>query len=130
PESVTRELAASSNSTSGQPVLTHLRYELLLGISRHDLEVAEEYLFLFASSSAVPTSGEIPQGRPDDSGRLRHAGWQPMISREGGGTTRFTAETTAGGTEIPQVRVPPGRPALAAVLPDATPVPAPLWLYP
>jgi len=129
PEPVTRELAASSNSTPGRPVPTHVRYELCLAISRHDLEVAEEYLFLFSSSGAAPASGEIPQGRPDDSGRLRHAAWQPAISREGRGTTRFTAETTTGDAEIPQVRVPPSRLALAAVLPDATLFPAALWLY-
>jgi hypothetical protein len=129
PEPVTRELATASYPTPSQPVPTHLRYELLLEISRHDLAVAEEYLFLFSSSGTVPTPGEIPQGRPDGSGRLRHAAWQPVISRDGRGTTRFTAETTASDTEIPPMRVPPGRLALAAVLPDTSLFPAALWLY-
>src|SRR5215475_3558868 len=82
PESVTSGLAAAGYPTPGQPVPTHVRYELCLEISRHDLEVAEEYLFLFSSAGIAPIPGEIPQGRPDDSGRLRHAAWQPVISRE------------------------------------------------
>jgi len=129
PKSVTTVLANSSLARIDRPLPTHLRYELSLEVSPYDLEVAKEDLFLFSAVGHRPDPGEIGQGRPTGDGiELRYPDWQPVINREGRGTTRFTAETTTSETEIPQLRVPPTQLALATVLPDPGLFPTALWL--
>ncbi|SCL38812.1 Predicted ATPase [Micromonospora pallida] len=130
PSEVTDVLAGSSLARLDRPTPTHLRYELGLEVSRYGIEVAEEHLFLFAADGNRPVPGEMGQGRPgrDHDGELRHPDWQSVITREGRGTTRLTAETTASETELPQIRVPPAQLALATVLPDPGLFPAALWL--
>lgn len=135
PDEVTAVYVDSSPTTPTQPTPTHLRYELRLEASNRGLEVADEYLFLFSRDGSQPRSGKIPQGRPEAGGRLVHPEWQPVISREGRGTTRIMAETgslqlaDALSPHLPQLRVPPTQLALGAVPPDPGLFPAALWWH-
>ena len=57
PPDVIGALGETSTARLGRPVPTHLRYELRLEITPRDMQVADEYLFLFAASgdpSAYP----------------------------------------------------------------------------
>jgi predicted ATPase len=128
PDDMATELANGSVATLNRPALSHLRYELILEVSSYKLEVAEEYLFLYAEQGNRPAPGEIPQGKGRGADRqLPHQDWQPVISREGRGLTKFTPETTASGSDIPLLRVPQGQLALGAVMPDVTLFSASLW---
>jgi predicted ATPase len=128
PDETATELASASLATVNRPALTHLRYELVLELSSYKLEVSEEYLFFYPEEGHRPHAGIVPQGKEGGvDRRLPHEDWQSVISREGRGLTRFTAETTASASDIPLLRVPHGQLALGAVLPDPTLFPASLW---
>jgi len=133
PDTVANSITEASLA-SLRPLPTHLRYELLLDVSLYELSVAEEYLFLFPGPGVSRTDNAtnrelIPLGRPVGIDRaLQSPDWQSVISRDGRGPTRFTAETTASGTELPPLAVPASRLVLGSVPPDPTLFPAALWL--
>lgn len=127
PANVVEALGESSMARLGHPVPTHLRYELRLEVTERDLRIADEYLFLFSQSGALPALGSFPQGRSVTGTRLAHADWQSVIHREGGAPTQFTPESTTQAADFPALRVPAGQLALGAVPPDETLFPAATW---
>ncbi len=127
PPDVTEALGEASMARLGRPVPTHLRYELRLEVTPHDMRVADEYLFLFTASGTRPAPGSFPQGRSVSGTSLKHSDWQSVIHREGRSLTQFTPETTTQPTDLPPLRVPSGQLALGTVPPDQTLFPAALW---
>lgn len=136
PDTVANGIAEASPVSPNRPLLTHLRYELLLEVSPYDLSVAEEYLFLIPGAGVSWTGdadtvvdGElVPFGRPVGFDRvLQSPNWQSVISRETHGLSRFTVETTANRTVHSPLAMPTDRLALGAVPPDPTLFPAALW---
>ncbi|HEX5495580.1 MAG TPA: AAA family ATPase [Mycobacteriales bacterium] len=108
---------------------THLRYELRLDVFNDELTVGEEYLFLFSDRGRRPEPGVMLQGA---SIGPRHP-WRSVIARPPDTAllppaTLFAPETTSRVRRIPELRVPPGQPALGAVPADPTLFPAALWL--
>ena len=127
PPDVIEALGDTSMARLDRPVPTHLRYELRLEVTTRDIQVADEYLFLFAASGIRPVPGEFPQGRSASGTSLEHSDWQSVIHREGRSLTRFTPESTTQPTDLPPLRVPSGQLALGTVPPDQTLFPATLW---
>jgi hypothetical protein len=127
PADVAEVLGESSLARLDRPVPTHLRYELRLEVTARDIQVADEYLFLFAGGGHRPEPGRFPQGISVTGTTLAHADWQSVIHREGRALTRFTPESTTQATDIPPLRVPSGQLALGTVPPDESLFPAALW---
>jgi predicted ATPase len=121
-------LAARSSAARVERIPTHLRYEVRLDLFNDELEVAEEYLFLFPETGRLPEPGVPLQGGPTGSGRmLRSKDWQSVIRRRPGGATTFLPETTTRAPRIPGLHVPAGQLALGAVPADRQLFPAALW---
>jgi hypothetical protein len=75
-------LAARSTAARAERIPTHLRYEVRLDLFNDELEVAEEYLFLFTEAGRLPEPGVPLQGAPSGQGRsLRSKDWQSVIRR-------------------------------------------------
>jgi hypothetical protein len=127
PSDVAAVLSESSMARLGQPVPTHLRYELRLEVTPRDLRIVDEYLFLFSEAGTLPEGGTFPLGRSVTGTSLAHPDWQSVIHREGGAPTQFTPESNTRLTDFPALRVPSGQLALGAVPPDETLFPAATW---
>jgi predicted ATPase len=106
-------------------VPTHLRYELRLEITPHEMRVIDEYMFLFPAEHR-PAPGQFAQGRSIDGTTLGRSDWQSVIHREGGAPTRFVPESSQL-FEYSPLRPPSGQLALGAVPPDQAIFPAALW---
>ncbi|MBX6387508.1 MAG: AAA family ATPase [Frankia sp.] len=128
PADLVNALAERSTAARAGRVPTHLRYELRLELFNEELEVAEEYLFLFPETGRLPEPGMGVQGAPRGAGRaLRSRDWQSVIRRPPGEATTFLPETTTRAARIPALRVPAGQTALAAVPADQQLFPVALW---
>lgn len=128
PPDITNVMANRSVASVAERSPTHLRYELRLEIFNHEVQVAEEYLYLFPDTGRRPEAGVPLQGTPKGQKRtLPHRDWQSVIDRGLGEPTRFRVETTSRGPRIPELRVHSGQLALGAVPADSTLFPAALW---
>lgn len=128
PADLVNVLAARSTAASTQRIPTHLRFELRFTLFNDELEVAEEYLFLFPETGRRPEPGVALQGAPRGSGRaLRSRDWQSIIRRPLGEATTFLPETTTRAARIPALHVPASQLALGAVPADERLFPVALW---
>jgi hypothetical protein len=128
PHHIVDVMAGRSEASQRPRVPTHLRYEVRLEIFDHELQVAEEYLFLFPEDGNRPEPGVLLQGAPRGAkASLPHRDWQSVIRRDRGEPTVYRAETTTRGPRIPPLRVPPSQLALGAVLADPELFPSALW---
>jgi len=125
PADIENAWATTSSGRSRTKPLTHLRYELSLEMFNYDLQVAEEYLFLFSERGDRPQAGVRLQGSRSG-GRLRRE-WRSVISRAPGSEVRFTAEPTTRTPRLPQFQIPDDKLALAGLPADPTLFPAALW---
>jgi predicted ATPase len=129
PANIVNIMANRSAASMAERVPTHLRYEVRLDIFNHELQVAEEYLFLFTDRDKHrPTAGVPLQGA--ERGRRRtlpHRSWQSVLHRGTGEATVFTSETTTRGPRIPEFRVPAGQLSLGATPADPDLFPSALW---
>lgn len=125
PDTIQSTLASAATS---RPPPTHLRYELRLEVFNRKLEVAEEYLFLFAEDDGPPKPG-IPLQGSAASGRKWPGGkWQPVIARSRETITELRAETTTRGTRLLNLlRIENAQLALASVPADDSLFPATRW---
>lgn len=126
-------LAESSAARLGDPVPTHVRYEVRFDVTSRRIGVADEYMFLFTETGTHPEPGEFAQGRSVTGsnlarGDLRVKDWQPVIHRDRNGPTRFIPESTTQPTDIPLLRVSSDQLALGTVPADRALFPAALWL--
>ncbi|MGQ0775518.1 MAG: methylation-associated defense system AAA family ATPase MAD3 [Pseudonocardiales bacterium] len=124
PDDVETVLPNVSSADHRKPRPTYARYELRLEVLNRVLEVAEEYLFLYAEDDGPPKPGVPLQGRhasPDSK-------WRPVITRRLGGETELIAETTTPGLRLPKLRIGSGQLALASVPADDSLFPAARWL--
>lgn len=126
-DDVVTTLANRGPALTAERVPDHLRYEVRLTVINNELQVDQEYLFLFPSGdqrrpkAGVPMQGGTPsRGRP-------HRIWQPVIQRHWHDATAFTTETTTRGLRIPEFRVPASQLSLATVPADPSLFPATLW---
>lgn len=125
PESVSRE-------ADPHGLLTHLRYELRLQVLNDvELEVLNEYLFMFTINAKAPTKGGGLQGEPVEFRRtsrpfLREREWRPIIQRDGGNPAALyeEGETRA---RLLSYRIPATQLALSSVPPDQSLFPAAIW---
>src|SRR5262249_51244869 len=120
-------IGESSMARLGQPIPTHLRYELRLEITARDMQVADEDLFLFTESGTRPEPGRFPQGISVSGSTLAHRDWLSVVPRARKALTQFTPESTTQATDIPPLRMPSGQLAVGTVPPDQTLFPAALW---
>ncbi|WP_283137126.1 methylation-associated defense system AAA family ATPase MAD3 [Rhizohabitans arisaemae] len=128
PDKVADLLTGASGSGPARDPFTHIRYELCLSVSPHELSVAFENLYLFSSQRDLPASFGFMPGRlfTAENG-ISPSSWQPVILRDLKPSTRFFPETTANESGIPPLRIPPSQPALGATPADPTLFPAALW---
>ncbi|SDL79332.1 Predicted ATPase [Glycomyces sambucus] len=129
PEIVTKTLADRSTASTVGQIPSHLRYELGLELFDRELQVSQEYLFLFSAGARRPEAGVPFQGEPRSGGKYSLAArtWESVLSRKRGEPARFNVETTSRGSKIPELRVPPGQLALGTILSDPGLFPASLW---
>lgn len=119
---------ASGSTASRRQSPTHLRYELRLEVFNRRLQVAEEYLFLFASDDGPPLPGVPLQGSAAGGPRVPGSRWWPIITRrDGGSRTELAGETTSRGPRLPNLRIEPEQLALASVPADESLFPAARW---
>lgn len=127
PGDVQGELASGSTA-SRRPAPTHLRYEVRLQVFNRTLEVAEEYLFLFAADDRPPVPGMPLQGSAAGGRSLPGRNWWPVITRRLGSPTQLqlSGETTSRGPRL-NLRIEPVQLALASVPADESLFPAARW---
>lgn len=128
PDDVEAVLASVSTTSSRRPPPTHARYELRLKVFNHGLEVAEEYLFLYAQDDGPPQPGVPLQGRRAGGSRVPGSKWRPVITRRLGTATELVAETTTRGPRLPKLQIESVQLALASVPADDSLFPAARWL--
>ena len=127
PATVQTILASGSAATSRRPPPTHIRYELRLEVFNRRLEVAEEYLFLFAEDDNPPEPGNPLQGSVAGGRKVPGSKWWPVITRRLGSSTEMDAETTTRGPRLPDLRIENVQLALASVPADDSLFPATRW---
>ncbi|OKI64314.1 methylation-associated defense system AAA family ATPase MAD3 [Micromonospora sp. CB01531] len=129
PADIVNTMAGRSTAAMMHRIPDHLRYELRLRIFNDELQVDEEYLYLFSAvDRRRPAAGIAMQGANlPKRGRSARQAAQPVIQRGPGEPTAFTAETTTRGPKVPDFRVPASQVALAAVPADPELFPAALW---
>jgi len=125
PAEVATVLASGSTATR-RPMPTHMRYELRLEVFNQRLQVAEEYLFLFASDAHPPVAGFPMQGAAAGGRRVPGSRWWPIISRVPGTGTTLSGETTSR-ARVLELRIEPDGLALASVPADEGLFPAARW---
>lgn len=128
PGDVEAVLASVGAASSRRPPPTHARYELRLEVFNRGLEVAEEYLFLYAEDDGPPQPGVPLQGRHAGGGRVPGSKWRPVITRRLGAATELVAETTTRGPRLPNLQIESVQLALASVPADDSLFPAARWL--
>lgn len=127
PADVETTLASGSTATR-RASPTHVRYELRLEVFNRRLQVAEEYLYLFAADDARPRPGAPMQGADAGGPRVPGSKWWPIIVRRGGGSpTELSGETTSRRNRLPSLRIEREQLALASVPADDTLFPAARW---
>ena len=117
-----------------KPPLDHLRYEILFQIfNKTELQVVNEFLYLFPSSTGGPEAGVALQGIPTNlTGAkqsrpvLQKRSWRSVLHRDSGEPAQFRDETATRGKPT-VVRVPPDQIALASLPYDKTAFPAAVW---
>src|SRR5262249_49205337 len=130
PANIVNTMANRSAASMAERVPTHLRYEVRLEIFNNELQVQEEYLFLFSEQDKHRPTGGVPLQGPALAarrGRTRRS-TQSVIHRGRGEATAFTPETTTRGPRIPDFRVPASQLSLGAVPAAPDLFPSPLWL--
>lgn len=127
PATVQTTLASGSTATARRPPPTHVRYEVRLEVFNRGLEVAEEYLFLFAEDDSPPEPGIPVQGSMAGGRKVPGSKWWPVITRRLGSDTALDAETTTRGPRLPGLSIERGQLALASVPADDSLFPAARW---
>ncbi len=127
PAAIQTTLSSGSAATTRRPPPTHLRYELRLEVFNRTLEVAEEYLFLFAEDDDPPKPGIPLQGSAAGGRKVPGSKWWPIITRRLGARTELAAETTTRGPRLPDLRIEKVQLALASVPADDSLFPAARW---
>ena len=128
PPDVETVLASVSTAGSRKTPPTHARYELRLEVFDRGLEVAEEYLFLYAEDDGPPQPGVPLQGRHAGGSKLPGNKWRPVITRRPKAATELVAETATRGSRLPNLRIESVQLALASVPADDSLFPAGRWL--
>ena len=146
PPEIHAALAAPGREAIPGPVPTRLRYELRLDVGPRTLDVADEYLFLFAATEdqvrfgertdsagtekprpVAPTAGYFSQGRPISGTNLHSQEWRPVLVREGRAPARFCYEVPVSATDLPPMKVPQNQLALGSAPADESLFPALRW---
>ncbi|MFF2640290.1 AAA family ATPase [Streptomyces niveus] len=126
-DSIARKHADETTGHLSQLQPTHLRYEIRFEVfNGTDLEIAEEYLFLFNEYRNPPVLGQVLQGQPQGPKReTAYKDWRYIIRRERGEPPYFLPELSRQKSGPRQLR--PDRLALATLPEDREQYPAALW---